>query len=105
MTTKTDEQERKAFEAWAKKTKRRGNFSLREGEGYADGYADTDWHVWQARAALQSQDREDALIEIILEACDEWSGYVEVDNAPRTLREHIKLAIDHARRIEGEGKS
>lgn len=52
--------------------------------------------------ATQSQDREDALIEAMLEACSEWSQYVEVDSAPRTLREHVQLAIDHARRIEGK---
>lgn len=45
------DEQRAAFEAWAKRTKRRGNFVLREGDGYADGYANSDWHVWQAALA------------------------------------------------------
>lgn len=95
MTTKTDtEQLRAEFEAWWESTPvlKENKRTIAE-KAYQAG-----------RAALQSQDREDVLIEVMLEACSEWSQYVEVDSAPRTLREHVQLAIDHARRIEGEAK-
>lgn len=55
-----DVDERAAFEAWARRTSRRGNFDLRDGHGYADGYAHSDWHVWQARAALAANKADDA---------------------------------------------
>lgn len=103
MTTKTDtEQERAAFEWWASDEGESPRSVERAGECYKLAQIQSYWMAWMARAALQSQDREDALIEVMLEACDEWSQYVEVDTAPRTLREHIQLTIDHARLVEGE---
>lgn len=82
------EQLRSAFEAWI--------------DQHPLGYPGIEYDAFVAgyRAALQSQEREDVLIEVMLEACSEWSQYVEVDSAPRTLREHVQLAIDHARRVE-----
>ena len=36
----------------------------------------------------------DAQTELILDAADEWSAYVEVDSAPRTLRAHMQIVLD-----------
>jgi len=38
-------------------------------------------------------DRLEALQEVLLEAAEEWAGYVTADDAPRTLIDHLDKAI------------
>lgn len=45
-------------------------------------------------AGKQDENAIEALTEAVLDAADEWNLYVEVDSAPRRLREHIQKAID-----------
>lgn len=55
MTTKTDEQERRDFEAWHERLYgRRPVLSIKYGGYQATAHQDR-WRVWQARAALQEQ--------------------------------------------------
>src|SRR5690554_6033593 len=55
------EQERAAFEAWYQHHHGdRDVYALDESGEYADKQVQGAFNVWQARAALQSQDREDA---------------------------------------------
>lgn len=114
MTTKTDEQEREAFECFMSDDGKFPQSIERDANGnYVLMQAASSWHVWQARAALQSQDREDA-VERLIEAvrnymsfgCPVCSGDCFSANPPVSgcpVRE-AQEAIDHARRIEGEGK-
>lgn len=61
LAAQSSDPRREAFEGWAAASKRRGNFKLRDGEGYADGYANSDWHVWKACvAALATQKQGDS---------------------------------------------
>lgn len=61
LAAQASDPRREAFEGWAAASKRRGNFKLRDGEGYADGYANSDWHVWKACvAALATQKQGDS---------------------------------------------
>lgn len=91
MTTKTDEQEIADFEAWEKTAP-----------------VITTFAAWKAgRAALQSQDREDAeryrhlRDKGGLDPHDIFNAWWLADTGnPQTLDE----AIDHARRIEEEGE-
>lgn len=106
------EQERESFETWAEQ---RGMelHKVSPCDGRPPYYADTPgmvaWEAWQARAALQSQDREAAeLVEILREAA-EIIAAVPTDYAPENLRgpivdelEGFALMLDHARRAEGE---
>lgn len=60
-------------------------------------------------AANQGESGKDAeriaaLREAVIDAADEWSRYVEVDNAPRTCRKHIEMAFDAALAKKGGGK-
>ncbi len=48
--------------------------------------------------AASEQEQIDALREAVIDAADEWSNYVEVDNAPRRCGEHIAAAFDAARK-------
>jgi len=105
------EQERADFEAWLRV----------KPCGAAHDFA---WEAWQARAALQSQDREDSerldwleeqaqtsrtgvSIDYVYDAED---GYVN-EKGYRFMRHRFigplgktaREAIDHARRVEGEG--
>lgn len=77
------------------------------------------WYGWRDRAALQSQDREDALryrfIRSIVSASNPFgrgSWQFHYDRLPKPLDNPMKgvvaqnfdEAIDHARRVEGEGE-
>lgn len=119
------EQERAEFEAWVKSLPRGRRYCLitYEHEGrryYDDTYTSIAFEAFIAgRAALQSQDRED-------ESC-KWHNYPETDNVWDTdcgqsfeiydgtptengmgfccyCGKPIREAIDHARRVEGEGE-
>lgn len=113
------EQERADFEAWHKREMWDGGYESGYGEFYPDAYRFNErrvyenlhtqmaWRGYQAgRATLQSQDREDALVQAIQEAiallgpeAPSCSGCeYEWNHALRVLHE----AVDHARRIEGE---
>lgn len=109
------EQERAEFEAWHEE-----RYGEPAGEFKSNGFYDNhevqaEWRGWQARAALQSQDREDAeryryikgqmetgavSTQLPLERSVYWIGsHVDCGDV-----RFIDEAIDHARRIEGDGK-
>lgn len=106
MTTKTDEQEREAFERHWYNFYHMGAIKARSDGRYHHPAVQTAWDAWQARAALQPQHREDALVQAIQEAiallgpeAPSCSGCeYEWNHALRVLHE----AIDHARRNEGQ---
>lgn len=112
MTTKTDEQEREAFDKFMSDDGKFPQAIERDASGnYMLIQAASSWHVWKARAAIQSQDREDAerldWIEKNARRDPDMGGNhtwwpTSFNKAIRgpSLRE----AIDHARRIEGEGE-
>ena len=96
------EQERAAFEAWFTKTFISGPKDI-----FTQVVKDIAWEAWQARAALQSQDAEDA--ERYRWLRDPCSGaehvifYSRGDYGKGLMSgEMLDEAIDHARRIEGE---
>lgn len=114
------EQERAAFEAFASK---HGLCVTEDNDLYRSHLVTWMWRAWQARAALQSQDREDAerldwleeqaqasrtgvSIDYVYDAED---GYVN-EKGYRFMRYRFigplgrsaREAIDHARRIEGD---
>lgn len=113
MTTDMNiEQERAAFEAWAK-----GHYILQR-SAYNDTYIAVPtiraWEVWQARAALQSQDREDVVDrDVVAKQLRDMasSAYqtamafgVSQDNFERLayqVFDNNSRILDHARRIEG----
>src|SRR5690606_2917149 len=101
------EQERTDFEAWHQHHHGdRDVYVLDESGEYADKQVQGAFNVWQARAALQSQDREKRLVAAIREAIELLGpeaplcsgGEYEWNHALRVLRE----AIDHARRVDGD---
>ncbi len=114
MTTKTDEQERRDFEAWAKE--HHYSISTDDDGNYANFETIDAWEGWQARAALQSQDREDSgklqeaardifvrasEIEVLYGTNKETEGLVMAAMRLAYLVGPTEKAIDHARRIEG----
>lgn len=108
MTTKTDEQERARFKAHYE-----GLFDLTETTDawgqpkFAHEHIESIWAGWKARAALQSQDREDAerldwlLRKLPGDAIRYCVGVLD-DTADA---EEFRAAIDHARRVEGEASA
>lgn len=108
------EQEHTDFEAWYRHHHGdRDVYVLDESGEYADKQVQGAFNVWQARAALQSQDREDVkrpvldsiVDEIHRRADKEWAddGYdfevtITADEYKALCEE--EKAIDHARRIE-----
>lgn len=122
MTTKTDtEQERADFEALEKTRFGYGKDTLVRYPTDEDEYymplTQARWEGYQAgRAALQSQDRKDAIAEL-LEATDDlietqaretWTSKYKFSLTERmnasTRYQKARSAIDHACRVEGEGK-
>lgn len=122
------EQLRAEFEAWHKREMWDGGYESGHDEFYTDAYRFNErrvyenmhtqiaWRGYQAgRAALQTQDREDAeryraLRAGILRSDDDMptrmAEYAEthfVDMGNPTTAE-IDAAIDHARRVEGGGE-
>lgn len=133
------EQLRADFEAWYRHHHGdRDVYALDEFGEYADKWVQGAFNVWQARAALQSQDREDAVEVMEILDTGEWSlvrsipgewltdeannehrwcvqrqlppycgkdgvHYWTGPTAISALRAGMK-AIDHARRVEEEGK-
>ena len=99
------EQERAEFEAFASK---HGLCVTEGGDLYRSHVVAWMWKAWQARAALQSQDREDAARyrwlrqqrTISDHACVTWNighDWVQMDGA------ELDAAIDHARRAREGG--
>ena len=107
------EQERADFEAFASK---HGLCVTEDGDLYRSHVVAWMWKAWQARAALQSQDREDAEryrwlrdggnddIGVVMgfDCIDYGSTSVVPTYREGLDGEHLDAAIDHARRIEGE---
>lgn len=120
------EKERAEFEAWAQ-----NSFELHRNSAgeYSSNFAQTAWWAWQARAALQSQDRDEVELSkigrAIYRACsdlpdgyeiridlEKGSGIVYVtdrdgdetmiESGDKLFSYQINEAIDHARRAEGE---
>lgn len=63
-------------------------------------YDNGQWQpLYTHPAPIQQEERTQlaALQEKILDAADEWAGYVEVDTAPMTLRKYLEQAIEAAR--------
>ena len=103
------EQERAAFEAWAQNSFELHRHSAGE---YSSNFTQTAWAAWQAgRAALQSQDRKDALryrylSSMATQQADTLGPIFRIDvrRTPQTLF-NFDAAVDHARRrIEGDGE-
>jgi len=105
------EQERRDFENHF----RRKGFTLKRepGGNYRSGYGAEVWAGWQARAALQSQDREDAERYRAMRAAASKNDTDFVDALAEYGRDNFvcfrsptfdefDAAIDHARRFEGE---
>lgn len=102
------EQERAAFEAWANG---RCELHLVNPAGrYSSAITQFAWEAYQAgRAALQSQDREDAeryryLSSMATQQADALGPIFRIDvrrTTPQTLF-NFDAAVDHARRAEGE---
>lgn len=101
------EQERAEFEAWFQDE--RGQ-PARKADGTYSPFASGCWRAWQARAALQSQDREDLLKALIIAE----DMLCKQENALRIFGAHepcaesailsAREAIDHARRAEEDLK-
>lgn len=103
------EQERADFEAWYQHHHGdRDVYALDESGEYANKQVQGAFNVWKARAALQSQDREDAeryrwlrqQRTISDHACVTWNighDWVQMDGA------ELDAAIDHARRSREGG--
>ena len=100
-------QERADFEAFASK---HGLCVTEGGDLYRSHVVAWMWKAWQARAVLQSQDREDAgMAEIVREAAQIIAA-IPSEHAPDNIRwpivdelEGFASKIDHARRVEEEG--
>lgn len=103
------EQERADFEKWAENTEHRSERNMFEraefeaalGRGKTYDERDFQMYLLGRRVALQSQDREDA------------QRFRKIMNMTRAEREEVLFfacdrdvlnAIDHARRIEGDGE-
>lgn len=94
------EQLRAEFEAWMRKE--HPDHSLEYVNGwYTHSPPQRLWDAYQAgRASLQSQDREDALMESL-----QMMVYMVEQSAPQLkgkVYENALAAIDHARRVERE---
>lgn len=102
------EKERADFEAWFTKTK---TYISDPKDIFAQIARDIAWEAWQARADLQSQDREDAERLDWIEAnhgCDitefaDGTWEVDVPDGPYGAGKGMREAIDNARRIDGGG--
>lgn len=70
--------------------------ALQDAERDADSARD---ELKDAEATLkefsEKIEKLEELQESILEAAEEWSSYVTEDNAPRTLIDHLRKAIDN----------
>ena len=108
----TNEQERAEFEAFASQ---HGLCVTEDGDLYRSQLVAWMWKSWQARAALQSQDREDAeRFRFCLEHGfpQKWAEMVKGNfryywtSRPGSQEEFSSAieAIDHARRVEGDGE-
>ena len=112
------EQEREAFEASYKTefqfaASRPGKFDRDANGDYEDVQVLVGWRMWQAgRAALQSQDREDAsewlkqheaLMHRVSKAAMVvgYGGSINGADPEIALQRAERLLLDHARRIEG----
>lgn len=98
------EQLRAEFEAWTGYSEEA--LSRNAGDGYCIKGVDNEWRAYQAgRAALQSQDQEDAdLKEALLLALEYWADRQQryKNRSPVWVQKaRAALGIDHARRIEG----
>ncbi len=92
------EQERAEFEVWYAAPNNNG----------------TAWEAWQARAALHSRDREDAERYrwlrkhwFTMTSCYDGGRVEFTTGQPRysnATEANVDEAIDHARRIKGEGE-
>lgn len=109
------EQERADFEAFASKH----GLCVTEGGGlYRSHVVAWMWKAWQARAALQSQDREDAEryrrlrkgdidnVAVVrgLGAMDYGASAVVATYSEEIDGDDLDTTIDRARRAEGEGE-
>ena len=113
MATKTDT-ERADFEAFMSDNGKFPQAIERDTNGnYILMQAASSWDVWQARAALQSQDREDAerlqylLRRVCMYQTASYGCKFEILNLPPHFGDcepdpipPFLAAIDHARRIE-----
>jgi len=116
----TDEQitEQADFEAWTGYSEEALSRSAGD-DGYCIKGVDNEWRAYQAgRAALQSQDRGDSERIDFIEANPGWLRVCRLGHptkqqwacvSPFTNYEFdgfktAREAIDHARRIEGDGK-
>lgn len=118
MTTKTDEQERKAFEAWLRSKWTGGYGCAKYDDGsYVDPIAQLLWESRQdGRAALQSQPRtepsewlkqHEALMHRVSKAAMVvgYGGSINGADPEIALQRAERLLLDHARRrIEEEGE-
>lgn len=109
------EQERSAFEAFASK---HGLCVTLQDDVYRSHVVGWMWRAWQARASLQSQDREDAQryrrlrkgdiddVAVVrgLGAMDYGASAVIATYSDEIDGDDLDSAIDHARRIEGDGE-
>src|SRR5690606_24071124 len=100
------EQERAEFEAFASK---HGLCVTEDGDLYRSHVVAWMWKAWQARAALQSKDREDTTDP--LQGAADWLVEAIEDCEPSDLQNQLligfnraKRLFDHARRIEGDGQ-
>ncbi len=109
----TTEQERAAFEWWASDEGESPRSVERAGECYKLAQIQSYWMAWQARAALQAQDREDVKRLDWLDKAAHCADWMEGEPTKRVIRAHDgaeftgdtwREAIDHARRIEGDGE-
>ena len=98
------EQERADFETWCKRNEY-DHVQRLDGTGYNNEATKRAWKAWQARAATQSQDREDAERYRWLRSFNSGDVRVVDITTNTTLFMHTADAtIDHARRSEREGE-
>lgn len=93
------EQERADFEWWASDEGESPRALERVGECYKLAQIQAYWIAWQARAALQSQDREDAERYRWLR---DTVGLDPLYDLGVMGFSALDAYVDHARRIEGE---
>ncbi|MGB6105683.1 MAG: hypothetical protein WBF88_17710 [Pusillimonas sp.] len=114
MSTKTDEQEREAFR------KHYGAlFDLSEtpdvwgNPRFVHESVEAMWYGWKDRAALQSQDWEDAEFELIQDGTPMASTFGKREDALREIQHYaavysqdgpVEIYEITRRRIEGDGK-
>ncbi|TEA78681.1 hypothetical protein [Allopusillimonas ginsengisoli] len=109
MTTKTDEQERTAFETWAKGADM--PLGMYNATDYTDGATQLSWDGWQAgRAAMRERPAMPADAEEDIEAaaktlaeCMDYPWEYMQEAGRVTMRENAQSVLNAARRrIEGE---